>query len=151
MTVEYSVEVFKTNDSTLSPHHIIYDIRHSMDTMGIIHTHFRTLEKYHDVRDGGTLNENGEVSKLIEISPFIFDEDYNDIADYSVEKYYSHPDWFLLILEIKTPFFDDNDSFIPVITPSKFEYHVAHIPIDYALGHGLQYTSSELKVNVRNE
>ena len=149
MLIEYNVEIFKTNDPTLSPHHVIYDIRYSIDRMGNIHTNFRTLAKYYDVNNGGTLHDGHGTSQLIEISPFILDEHGNDIADYSVKKYRNHPDWFFMVLEIKSSDFND-DSFIPIITPTKHEYHVAHIPIDYALGHDLEYTPSELVVNTRN-
>ena len=146
MSVQYNVDVMKTNNPTLNPSDIVYDITYSIDKMGIVHTNFRTLEKYYDVANGGTLYDYGEFSLLIEISPHLLDEEGRDLASYNDSAYRSHPDWFFMILEIKCSNFNDQ-SFIPVITPMKHEYHVAHIPIDYAIGYDLEYSSAELQID----
>jgi len=143
MSFEYSVEIFKSNGGVTSPHDVLYDIRCSLDSLGIVHTHFRTKEKYYDVREGGTLFEDDKRYQLIEISPFVFDEEYNEIGQHEVDRYHNHPDWFILVIGIRCPVFDE-DSFISVITPEKYEYHVAHIPIAYALGHDLEYEEHQL-------
>jgi len=148
MTVKYQVEVFKANNSDLQPTDIVYDFKSSVDSANIVHTHFRTKEKYLDVldvTDGGSLLEDGKCDQVIEVSPFILDDEHNDIGHYDIDEYFNHPNWFILLIRIKCSLFNER-SFIPLVTPEKYEYHIAHIPIDRALGFDIPYDEHRLVV-----
>lgn len=129
MITDLRVERFHSN-ADLKSEDIAFDFRVAEDSLGIVHTRFKTLAKYYSVEDGGTSVYQGVERQHIVIEPDILGEDGVDPRIDEPEKLWNHPDYFRLEISVEVR----DKSYIDLITPLKYEYHVAHIPVHIALG-----------------
>ena len=130
MITDMRVEHFHTNNKDLKSEDIAFNFQIAEDSLGIVHTRFKTRAKYYVVEDGGTSVYLGVERRHLVIEPDILDENGVDLRIDEPEKLWKHPDWFRLEISVEVR----DESYIDLITPLKYEYHVAHIPIHIALG-----------------
>lgn len=125
------VDRFFTRNPDLKLEHIFdhSEIRVGYDS-GVYCVHFKTLEKYVRVEAGSNLMTPDYSGVMIEISPYIYDKDGNDLYETDFNTYIEHKDYYRVALVLET-----NEYLQATVIPLKYEYFVSFIRNDLVMNY----------------